>query len=56
MSDWSEHVRLWEERLREVDNKIADANSRGMDGRRIFGQERDNILSQLGNAKDLARG
>lgn len=56
MEDWSEHVRRWEGELVKIDQKIQEANDSGMNGRKIYGRERENILSSLGNAQDLVRG
>ncbi|WP_440054486.1 hypothetical protein ACSLBF_16815 [Pseudoalteromonas sp. T1lg65] len=56
MEDWNAHVLRWEEELRKIDAKIAEANADGQSGRRIYSSQRDHILSMLGNARDLVRG
>jgi hypothetical protein len=56
MEDWAEHVRKWENKLAEIDQKIEEANQNGMNGRKMYQAERDNVSGLLGNAQDLVRG
>ena len=54
--DYNEDVRRWENELVEIDRKIQEANDGGLNGRKIFQAQRDNVSGLLGNARDLVRG
>jgi len=56
MEDWNEHVRKWEDELVKIDQKIEEANRSGMNGRKMYQAEKDNVSGLLGNAQDLVRG
>ncbi len=54
--DYDDEVRRLERELSDINRRIDEANASGLDGRKIFENQKSNICGALSNARDLARG